>query len=133
MIRRALAALAPLAVALTLAAASPQDAQAQSGRITGSVADSAARPIAGALVSIIGTALRSITDDAGKFAISGVAAGTYELRAQRLGQRAVSMPGVAVRPNEDTKVSFVLTRAPIELSSIVVSASRRAEKITDAP
>jgi outer membrane receptor for ferrienterochelin and colicins len=125
--------LGSLALLLALIAATPVAASAQSGRISGSVADSAARPIAGAQISIAGTTLRANSDDAGRFLITGIAAGTYELRAQRLGQRAVSMTGVAVRANEDTKVSFVLAHAPIQLSSVVVSASRRAEKITDAP
>jgi outer membrane receptor for ferrienterochelin and colicins len=133
MIRRVLAALSVFALPLALAAAAPAIAAAQTGRISGSVADSAARPIAGAQISVVGTAHRAISDDAGRFTITGVPAGTYDLRAQRLGQRVVSMSGIAVRSGEDTKVSFVLARAPIELSGVVVSASRRAEKITDAP
>jgi iron complex outermembrane receptor protein len=119
--------------ALVALLVTPSIAAAQTGRIAGSVADSAARPIAGAQISVVGTTLRSISDDAGRFVIPKVAAGTYTLRAQRLGQRAVSLPAIVVRANEDTKVSFVLDRAPIQLANIVVSASRRAEKITDAP
>ena len=133
MIRRVFAALSVLALPLVLAAAVPTLASAQTGRVAGSVADSASRPIAGAQVSVVGTARQAISDDAGRFLIVGVPAGSYEVRAQRLGQRAVTMTGISVRANEETKVSFVLHRAAIELSSVVVSASRRAEKITDAP
>jgi iron complex outermembrane receptor protein len=133
MIRRVYAAVSVIALPMVLAAAVPALASAQAGRITGSVADSASRPISGAQVSVVGKAHQAISDDAGRFMITGVPAGSYEVRAQRLGQRAVTIPGIAVRANEETKVSFVLHRAAIELSGVVVSASRRAEKITDAP
>ena len=130
MTRRFLSLLCTFAL-LTVAA--PSLVSAQTGRIIGTVTDSAARPIAGAQITVVGTALRSNTDDAGRFSIGGVAAGTYNIRAQRLGQRAVLTSGIVVRANEDAKVSFVLDHAAVQLSSIVVSASRRAEKITDAP
>src|SRR5438045_3298338 len=92
-------------VALLAIAAAPSLGSAQAGRITGTVTDSGAHPIAGAQITVVGTALRSNTDDAGRFTIGGVVAGTYDIRAQRLGQRAVLMGGIVVRANEDTKVS----------------------------
>ena len=90
----------------------------------------AARRRAGA---VTGTSLRSVSDDAGRFVISGISPGTYEVRTQRVGQRAVTMAGVVVRANEETKLSVVLGRAPIQVAGVVVSASRRTEKVTDAP
>jgi len=55
MIRRVFAALSAVALPLVLAAAGPTLASAQTGRITGSVADSANLPLAGALVTVTGT------------------------------------------------------------------------------
>jgi len=133
MIRRVFAALSAVALPLVLAAAGPTLASAQTGRISGSVADSANLPLAGAQITVTGTSLRSVSDDAGRFVISGVAPGTYEVRTQRVGQRAVTMAGVVVRANEETKLSVVLGRAPIQVAGVVVSASRRTEKVTDAP
>jgi iron complex outermembrane receptor protein len=43
------------------------------------------------------------------------------------------MAGVVVRANEETKLSVILGRAPIQVAGVVVSASRRTEKVTDAP
>lgn len=133
MMRRAFAAVACSAIFAILAATQPATAAAQTGRIAGTVTDSANLPLPGAQVTVVGKALRAGTDESGRFMISGVAPGTYELRAQRLGQRVVTVSGVVVRANEETNVSIVLGRVPIQLSSVVVSASRRTEKITEAP
>jgi outer membrane receptor for ferrienterochelin and colicins len=133
MMRRAFAAVGCSAILAILAASSPATAMAQTGRISGTVTDSANMPLAGAQVTVVGKTLRAGSDESGRFVISGVAPGTYELRAQRLGQRVVTLTGVVVRANEVTTVSIVLGRVPIQLSSIVVSASRRTEKITEAP
>jgi outer membrane receptor for ferrienterochelin and colicins len=115
------------------AAAHPQSAVAQSGRITGTVTDSAKAPLVGAQVTIVGTRLRAITDEGGHFTIGNVSAGTYDVRAQRIGQQSQTISGVAVRPGEDTRIDMVLSQAALTLGGMVVSASRRPEKITDAP
>ena len=133
MIRRVFAALSAVALPLVLAATAPSLASAQTGRIGGVVADSAGVPLAGARLSVTGTNLRSVSDDGGRFVISGVAPGTYAVRAQHVGQRAVSLAGVVVRSGEETKLSITLARAPIQVAGVVVSASRRTEKVTDAP
>ena len=119
--------------AMLLGALVPAVALAQAGRISGSVSDSAKAPLAGAQVGIVGTRLAAVTDATGRFTIGGVSAGTYELRVQRIGERQESITGVVVRPGEDTRVDVTLSRAPMSLAGVVVSASRRAEKITDAP
>src|SRR5688572_22092325 len=119
--------------ALLFVALGPATALAQAGRITGVVSDSAKAPMAGAQISVVGTRHGALTDAGGRFTISGVDAGTYEVRAQRMGERMQSISGVVVRAGEDTRVDVTLARAPVSLSGVVVSASRRAEKITDAP
>jgi iron complex outermembrane receptor protein len=133
MMRRLLAAVGYSALLAFLAAARPATAAAQTGRITGTVIDSAKAPLAGAQIAVVGQPLRAGSDESGRFVITGVAPGTYELRVQRLGQRAVTVAGVVVRANEATNVSIVLARVPLQLSGVVVSASRRTEKVTEAP
>jgi len=122
--------------AMMLVALVPAGLAAQSasfGRISGTVTDSTKAPLVGAQVGVVGTRLGAVTDVAGKFTITGVNAGTYEVRVQRIGERMESVTGVVVRPGEDTRVEVTLTRAPLALAGVVVSASRRPEKITDAP
>ncbi|HTI64643.1 MAG TPA: TonB-dependent receptor [Gemmatimonadaceae bacterium] len=126
MTRRSLAGLAGLLAPLAFATA-------QTGRISGTVTDSAKIAVAGAQIAVVGTPFRGISNDAGRFTITDVPAGSYELRAQRLGARPVTQSGVVVRPNAETTVSFVLARAATQLANVVISASRRAEKVTDAP
>ena len=126
MMRRTLAALAGLLAPLAVATA-------QAGRIIGTVTDSAKIAVSGAQITVVGTTFRGISNDAGRFTIAGVPAGTYELRAQRLGARLVSIPNVTVPAGGETSVSIVLARAATQLGGVVVSASRRAEKVTDAP
>ena len=119
------------ALAVLLVAALP--AAAQSGRITGHVTDAAKKPIVGAQVLVTGTALGAESDADGKFTVTGVAAGTYTLRAQHIGYKAMNAAGVKVTAGAATTADFSLTSAPVTLGGVVVSASRRVEKITDAP
>ena len=119
--------------ALLFVALCPVVAFAQAGRITGTVTDSAKAPMAGAQIGVVGTRLVALTDATGRFTITGVNAGTYEVRVQRIGEQQKSVTGVVVAPGQETRVEVTLARAPLALAGVVVSASRRAEKITDAP
>jgi len=121
-----------LAMLVALVAA-PLAAQGQAGRIAGTVTDSAARALDNASVSVVGTRYGAITDANGRYAISGVAAGSYTVRVQRIGIRAVEVPNVVVVAGETREVNVALTAAALQLGGVVVSASRRGEKITDAP
>ncbi len=121
--------LVVLAVSLLPAAAGAQAA----GRIEGVVSDSAGQPLANAQVTVIGTRLGTVTDAGGRFVIRGVPAGTYDLRVVRLGSVARTIAGVTVTADAGSTVPVVLAEAAVDLGGIVVSASRRPEKITDAP
>jgi iron complex outermembrane receptor protein len=111
----------------------PAAMQAQAGRVTGVVSDSARIPLASAQVTIAGTRQGTLTDAEGRYTIANVAPGTYELRVQRIGERVKLVPNVAVRAGEETRADVTLDRAPLQLTSVVVSASRRPETVTDAP
>jgi iron complex outermembrane receptor protein len=100
---------------LSVLAALPAAAPAQGGRIAGTVTDSARTPLGGTQVTVLGAGLGAITDDAGRYTITGVTPGTYAVRAQRIGQRAATVPNVVVRDGEEARVDITLARVPIEL------------------
>ncbi|MEO8192751.1 MAG: TonB-dependent receptor [Gemmatimonadales bacterium] len=122
-----------MASALFLAFAVPSQASAQTGRVAGTVTDSARAALPGTQVSVVGTRFSGVSDVSGRYSISGVPVGVYDLRVQRIGQRAQTITGVAVKAGEETQANVSLATVPLALGGVVVSASRRAEKITDAP
>ena len=139
---RSLATLALASAAVVAAVAAPAHAQqppaepsyaATAGRIKGVVLDENKQPVVGAQVTIEGTRLGAVTGADGRYTIVGVPAGTYELRVQRIGQKPRALAGLAVAPGRETTQDVALETATVRLGGVVVTASRRVEKITDAP
>lgn len=110
----------------------PSLAQAQKGRIVGTVSDSAKSPVAGAQVIVSPTGLSAVTSADGRVIVQGVPAGTYEVRAYRLGYKSAAAR-VLVTAGQDATVAILMTPASATLAGVVVSASRRLEKVTEAP
>ena len=106
---------------------------AQTGRLTGTVTDSAKRPLDHASITLVGTRLGAISDAGGRYVINSIPVGTYAVRVQRIGNRAVVIERVSVAATNTPPVDVILTAAAVQLGGVVVSASRRVEKITDAP
>ena len=127
-IRRFCGVLAALVAAMAVI---PSIALAQGGRITGKVTGQNGRAIADAQVVVVNTGYRAVTDASGNFSISGVPAGRYELRVARLGE--VPRTIVIDVGSGETVADVQLTRAAVDLGGVTVSASRRAEKVTEAP
>ncbi|HPV74341.1 MAG TPA: TonB-dependent receptor, partial [Gemmatimonadaceae bacterium] len=119
--------------ALVALLAIPLAAQGQAGRIAGTVSDSAKRPLDNASVSVVGTRYGAISDASGRYTVNNVPAGTYTVRVQRIGNKAVEVPNVVVTAGATAEVNVSLNAAALQLGGVVVSASRRVEKITDAP
>ncbi len=125
--------LRAVAAGVALAAvAVPLFAQGATGRIAGTVKNASGAPLAGAQVTVTGLSLGAVSSGDGRFRIVNVPAGTHELRIQRIGQQ-VRTVSVSVRGGEETTVDVTMEGAAVTLGGVVVSASRRAEKITDAP
>src|SRR3989442_15123632 len=75
-----------LALVAGLFWAAPRGAQAATGAITGKVVDaSTQQPLANVEVALAATPHRELSRSDGSFAINGVPAGTYRLRASRIG------------------------------------------------
>jgi outer membrane receptor for ferrienterochelin and colicins len=120
-----------VAVSMMWLAAAPLAAQT-TGRISGTVTSADGGPVNGASVQVVGTRFSGITDDRGAFRINGVTAGEYQLRIGSLGFRDRLTP-VRVTAGSTSIVSVQLEGRPIELGNVVVSASRQAQRLTEAP
>jgi outer membrane receptor protein involved in Fe transport len=94
------------------------------GRIAGRVLDAKKQPLPGVTVAMIGVQLGALTDEQGQFTILNVPAGTYSVRAQLLGYRAITTTNVLVTSDESTRLDLVLEEAPVQLQEVVVSAKR---------
>jgi outer membrane receptor protein involved in Fe transport len=105
----------------------------ESGAIRGRVTDAkTGQPIAGASVALEGTGWRATTDDNGQYRILGVAAGTYTLRASRIGF-ALQTQAVTVGEGREVTADFALRPAPTTLDQVVVTATKTETKIEDIP
>jgi len=126
--RRAFALLAALPLL-----ALPRLAAAQGGTLAGTVTDSAKTPLPGAQVTVVGTRFAGTSGTDGRYRIVGVPAGSYTVRVQRLGTAARNFPNVAITAGGEARLDVTLSVTALQLGGYVVSASRRIEKITDAP
>lgn len=113
-------------------------AWAQSGVVTGRVTSTeTAAPVVGARVELLSTTGQvragSLTDEAGRFRIADVAAGTYVLAAHMIGHESRRIEGVVVAAGQTTDLVVELTPRAVQLNPIVVSASKRVERALDAP
>jgi TonB-linked SusC/RagA family outer membrane protein len=123
----------PAIVTLLMAAAlvAPSAALGQSaGVVQGTVTDSTTRrPVVGAQVGITGTTRASITDEQGRFALRGLAAGQHLVRVVRLGYGQAERR-VTLGVDETVSADFALRPVAAVLSEVVVTGygtSSRAE------
>ncbi len=119
--RRPFRALALAVIAALISAASPLHAP---GRIEGYVKDNAGAPIANAQVFVVGTAHSALTDRQGHYLISGIPAGTVDVRAAFVGYRPVVVRSVVVQGGQTTRRDFTLEASVVEVASIEVQAER---------
>ena len=140
MYNHSLSSVLPVLVLLVgLLAASPPNASAQStGTITGSVLDATdGQPLIGANVTlreddspdiVDGTA----TNTEGTFALTGIPPGDYILSVRFVGYQQQDLP-FTLEVGESRTFNVSLRLATSSLETVVVSASRRQEKVLDAP
>lgn len=89
-------------------------------------------PVQGAMVEWNGPSSgRTTTDNNGRWRSDRVAQGSYRLRVGRLGFAAVERDGV--RPAEGSVVRLTLERQALPLDALVITASRRTQRLSDAP
>ena len=90
------------------------DARAQTtGAIEGTVTVAGTNAaLADATVSLVGTNRGARTDEAGRFRIPGLAAGSYQVRAQRIGYASLTRP-VTVAAGQTATAAFTLREAAL--------------------
>ena len=90
--------------------------QQPTGTIAGQVLDSASRqPLAGVTIVVEGTRLGTVSRDDGTFTIGGVPAGSYTLRARRIGFAAVPVT-VNVESGATVAITFVLDKRTVRFA-----------------
>jgi outer membrane receptor for ferrienterochelin and colicins len=111
----------------------PAAAMAQSGRIVGRVNDAQGAAVSGVQLIASPAGASAVSGADGRFIIRGVPAGTQSVRAYRFGYKQQAIAGVTVTSGQDARLDLQLEQATVQLGGVVTSASRRVEKITDAP
>lgn len=108
-------------------------AQTATGSLSGTVSDATTgRPLAGARIILRGTLLTTEADSAGRFRFGRLEPGNYLLRAAAVGYTSDTLPPIVLGAGESRTIAIGLSPQPLELPSLVVTASRRVERIEEA-
>ena len=106
---------------------------AQGGTVSGKVTDATNNsPLIGANVILEGTSLGAATDGEGRYEIKGLAAGEYVVTVSYIGFRNFK-ENVTLEVGQRITKDLVLQPEAIEMETYVVTASRRRERVEDAP
>ena len=119
----ALPAIACCALLQALFVPAPR-VQAQSVR--GTVTDAGARPVAGAVVTLVdsasATVARALTNEAGEFRLLASRGGTFRLRTARIGYLPVLSSPLVLATGETRAESVRISFLPLGLDTVRVAA-----------
>jgi len=109
-------------------------AQDSTGVLQGRVRDAASgAPVAAATVRVDGTRLGTLADDAGRYRLAGIPAGTVTVVVQRVGYESERRP-VTLRPGATVTLDVALRAATTALATVKVAADPRdREEFRRAP
>jgi hypothetical protein len=98
-----------VSVVASIAAAQGDSARVRvvTGTIDGLVTDSTLAPVDDVTVSVVGTAIRVVTDANGRFRILSMPVGRHRVLARRIGNEP-ALADVEVKMNETARLAFVL-------------------------
>jgi TonB-linked SusC/RagA family outer membrane protein len=119
-----LAAASALAVLLL---ADVSDVHAQQGTVSGQVVDaSSLEPVVGAQVFFPDLDQGTLTNEEGRYRITGVPAGTHNIRVRLLGYRPATR-NVTIEPGQTATLNFQLSVSAVSLGEIVVTQTGEQE------
>lgn len=113
--------LAFVAVALVARNGAAQETASQPIQLVGTVVSPAGTPLVGALVSVTGQDLGSLTDAKGRFSLPKVAPGTVSLTAEQLGYDTLTVDRTATA---GVPVTLTMTPKPVLLEGLHVVVNR---------
>ncbi len=123
MTRLTIRSLGVAAALLGAAGFSAGPVQAQQGSVAGQVSDkSNQQPVAGAGVLVVGTSLQARTGREGRYSITNVPPGKYQVQVRFIGYATATQP-VTVATGQPATLDFALTPAAVPLDAVVVSAT----------
>jgi iron complex outermembrane receptor protein len=105
-------------------------ATAQQATLSGRISTSGGSPLPGATVGVESSSLGTFADEDGKYSLS-LSAGTYIVQVSFTGY-SVEKASITVASGDAVTLDFKLEEG-FELNQIVVSGSRKREKITESP
>jgi len=106
---------------------------AQKGSISGTVLDSKNKnPLIGANVLLDGTSQGAATNADGRYSITQVKTGDYTIVVSYMGYKTSKTP-VSIEAGDALTSNLMLDPEAIKLETYVVTASRRRERVEDAP
>ena len=123
------------AIVLILSGLWTVQAAAQSGGVTGSVLDETGAVLQGATVSLNGPEGTRVTQSGsiGEYAFAGVSAGVYDVTVMLSGFSAVMVEDVIVTEATTAEVPSITLSLANFGDTVVVTASRTAVRVVDAP
>ncbi|MEO8564220.1 MAG: TonB-dependent receptor [bacterium] len=109
------------ACALALPASRAVAQNASTGRITGTItATEGNQPIQGVRVTLLGTQLTVTSNPQGRYTITGIAPGSYRLRASAIGYTPVIVDSIPVRAGQTANADISLKHQTVQLEQVVV-------------
>lgn len=114
----------PAILLFTLLIAAPLEGQTI-GSITGRIVDAGTGAgIEAVAVEVVGTSLRGLTGEDGRFIIGAVPPGERSLRIEHLGYTPQVLEGIIVRTGRTQDIRIELTAAPVAVEGVIVEAER---------
>lgn len=128
---RAVSSVSPVLALLVFTISVPLQAQA-TGRIAGRVIDEQGAPIAGAVLEVVGSALRTQAAIDGRYSLSNVPAGPASVRVRYIGYQPKVVAGIEVPDGGAVQQDISLSVQAIELEEITVAAAEERGSVNRA-